>query len=181
MRYTAFLILGILLIVLQAQIPLFFGALTIYGFEPSLLTTLLVFLGVAEQPLGLLAGIAFVLGYTLDIVGGAPLGIYSLTSVTTLVVARATGVRIVIQGGLLRALLAGAFAGLQTMLVAVLLAIFGRNPYVPGQIMRHVPGAAALTAPLVYWLAERVQGWVTALLEGPKTDTIKEKKKGSRR
>src|SRR5689334_12999321 len=106
MRYTAFVALGLLLIVVQGELYLVLGPLASAGFRPSLLVPLLVYLGVTETNLSLGAFVAFVLGYVLDLVGGAPIGLYTFVSVATLALARVTGLRIVTQGGFARALLA---------------------------------------------------------------------------
>ena len=166
MRYTAFLLLGLLLITLQGELYLLLGPLAAHGFRPSLLIPLLVFLGVTETNLALGACVAFVLGYVLDVVAGAPIGLHAFTSVATVALARIAGLRIVTQGGWARAVLAGAFAALAAVIALVLLAIFGR-PYVPRALLRLViphAVATAVVAPLVYRLAARTQALASGFL-----------------
>ncbi|GAC1352061.1 MAG: hypothetical protein NVS3B20_06380 [Polyangiales bacterium] len=168
MRYTAFLLLGVILITLQGEVYLLLGPLASMGFRPSLLVPLLVFLGVTETNLSLGACVAFLLGYILDVVSGAPIGLYAFTSVATLALARITFHRIVTQGGWARAVLAGAFAALGSVIALVLLAIFGRSPYVPRAFFRLIAPhavATAVVAPLVYRLAARTQLLVGGLLD----------------
>ena len=168
MRYTAFLLLGLMLIVVQGELYLLLGSVGALGFRPSLLVPLLVWLGVTDTNLSLAAGIAFLLGYLLDVVGGAPVGLYTFVSVATLSLARLTGLRVVAQGVLVRALLAGAFAALGGVMALVLLAIFGRSPWVPrayaARLLPHAI-ATAVFAPLIFKLAERTQAFAAGFLE----------------
>jgi rod shape-determining protein MreD len=178
MRYTAFLVLGIILLTLQGQVFLVtdpianilpsgsFAWTLVTEMRPSLLVPLLVFLGVTETNLALGAGVAFLLGYVLDVVAGAPIGLHAFTSVATVALARIAGLRIVTQGGWARALLAGAFAAFGAVVALVLLAIFGR-PYVPRALLRLVIPhalATAVVAPLVYRLAEKTQALASGFL-----------------
>ncbi len=168
MRSTAFLLLGLLLIVAQGEAWLVLGSLAAKGYRPSLVLPLLVFLGVSEVNLALAAGIAFLLGYVLDVLGGAPIGLYSFASVATVALSRLAGFRMVTQGGFARALLAGAFSVLSSVIVLVLLAIFGKSPWVPRAMARLVlPEALATTlvAPLVFRAAARVQAWASGFLD----------------
>lgn len=168
MRYTAFLLLGLILIALQGEVYLVLGPLAAKGFRPSLLVPLLVFLGVTETNLALGACVAFLLGYVLDVVGGAPIGLYTFSSVATVALARIAGFRVVTQGGFARALLAGAFAALSSVIVLVLLAIFGKSPYVPRAMAKLVLPhaiATAVIAPLVFRAAARVQALAGGFLD----------------
>jgi rod shape-determining protein MreD len=157
MRYTAFLVLGLLLILLQGQTYFILGPLADRGFRPSLLVPLLVFLGVTETNLALGASVAFLLGWVLDIVGGAPIGLYTFASVATVALARIAGLRIVTQGGVARALLAGVFAAFGAGVVIVLLAMLSR-------ILPHAL-ATAVFAPLVFRATARVQLWAAGFLD----------------
>jgi len=168
MRYTAFLLLGLLLIVVQGEVYLITGPIAsihpqgwwgwmLAGLRPSLLVPLVVWLGVTETNLALGAGVAFLLGYVLDVLGGSPVGLHAFTSVATIALARVAGLRIITQGGYARALLAGGFAALAELLALVLMGIFGK-PYPPRamlpQIIPHAI-ATALVAPIVFRLAAR--------------------------
>lgn len=168
MRYTAFLLLGLLLIFVQGDLYLLLGHLGALGFRPSLLVPLLVWLGVTDTNLSLAASIAFLLGYVLDVVGGAPVGLYTFVSVATLALARLTGLRVVAQGVLARALLAGVFAAIGGVIALVLLAIFGKSPWVPrAYASRLLPHAAATAAfaPLIFKLAEKTQSFAASFLD----------------
>jgi rod shape-determining protein MreD len=168
MRYTAFLLLGLVLIALQGEVYLVLGPLAAKGFRPSLLIPLLVFLGVTETNLALGACVAFLLGYVLDVVGGAPIGLYTFACVATVALARIAGFRVVTQGGFARALLAGGFAALNSIIVLVLLAIFGKSPYVPRAMAKLVVPhaiATAVIAPLIYRAAAKVQSLAGGFLD----------------
>lgn len=172
MRYTAFLLFGFVLIILQGEAWLVLGPLAAKGYRPSLLVPLLVFLGVTESNLALAAMIAFLLGYVTDVVGGAPIGLYTFASVATVALSRIAGLRVVSQGGLARALLAGAFAALSSVMVLVLLAIFGKSPYVPRAMARLLLPqaiATAIAAPLVFRAAARVHAWASGFLDAARS------------
>jgi rod shape-determining protein MreD len=171
-RYTAFLFLGLLLIVLQGESYHFLGFIAAKGFRPSLLIPLLVFLGVTETNLALGAAVAFLLGYVLDVLSGAPIGLYTFSSVAVLALSRIAGVRIVTQGGIARALLAGAFDALSAVIVLILLAIFGKSPWVPRSLARTILPHALATivfAPLVFRAATKVQMLLGGFLDPSRT------------
>ena len=98
---------------------------------PALVLPLILFMGVHEYSLARGAAVAFVLGYATDVLGIAPVGLYTFTYVATFVLARAAGVRLAAQTTWMQVLLAGAFAVLQSTMILVLLAIFGRDAWVP--------------------------------------------------
>jgi cell shape-determining protein MreD len=164
MRLTAYLVLGLLLIVAQGDLYLLLDPLHLQHFRPMLLVPLLVYLGVTEANLSLAAAVGFLLGYILDVVGGAPIGLFTLTSVGTVALARVFGgrtiERAVSRGGVGRAIVAGLFAALTVVVGNMLLALFGRTPYVPLTRMKlAIPETIAtmVFAPLVYRLVERTR------------------------
>jgi rod shape-determining protein MreD len=120
---------------------------------PALVLPLILFMGVHEYSLARGAAVAFVLGYATDILGIAPVGLYTFTYVATFVLARAAGVRLAAQTAGLQVLLVGAFAALQSTMILVLLAIFGRDAWVPRSLyplaLPHAVSTAAI-APLVF-------------------------------
>jgi hypothetical protein len=59
---------------------------------PALVLPLILFMGVHEYSLARGAAVAFVLGYATDVIGIAPVGLYTFTYVATFVLARAAGV-----------------------------------------------------------------------------------------
>jgi rod shape-determining protein MreD len=120
---------------------------------PALVLPLILFMGVHEYSLARGAAVAFVLGYATDVVGIAPVGLYTFTYVASFVLARAAGVRLAAQTPWLQVLLVGAFAALQSTMILVLLAIFGRDAWVPRSLyplaLPHTIATAAV-APIVF-------------------------------
>jgi rod shape-determining protein MreD len=120
---------------------------------PALVLPLILFMGVREYSLARGAAVAFVLGYVTDVLGIAPVGLYTFTYVATFVLARAAGVRLAAQTTWMQVLLVMAFTLLQSTMVLVLLAIFGRDPWVPRSLyplaLPHAVATAAI-APLVF-------------------------------
>ncbi len=128
---------------------------------PALVLPLILFMGVHEYSLARGAAVAFVLGYATDVVGIAPVGLYTFTYVATFVLARAAGVRLVAQTTGMQVLLVGAFSMLQSVMLLVLLAIFGRDAWVPRALyplaVPHAIATAAI-APLVFRMAQAIDG-----------------------
>jgi rod shape-determining protein MreD len=126
---------------------------------PALVLPVILFMGVHEYSLARGAAVAFVLGYATDVLGIAPVGLYTFTYVATFVLARAAGVRLAAQTTWMQVLLAGAFTILQSTMVLVLLAIFGRDAWVPRSLypltLPHAIATAAV-APMVFRLAQAV-------------------------
>lgn len=136
------------------------GAVTHHGVGrpiPALVLPLILFMGVHEYSLARGAAVAFVLGYATDVLGIAPVGLYTFTYVATFVLARAAGVRLAAQTAWMQVLLVGAFAVLQSTMVLVLLAIFGRDPWVPRSLyplaLPHAIATAAV-APVVFRMSQ---------------------------
>ncbi|MCS6900819.1 MAG: hypothetical protein RMJ98_14560 [Myxococcales bacterium] len=195
MRNTAFLLVGFLLLVIQSNLfrvtrilqsagegliamltnSFASGAIPFVRFLfslvaiPNLLLPLLVFTGVHEYSLVRGTALAFLLGYALDLFAAAPVGLFTVVSVATFVLARVAGVRLAAQTALTQLALAFVFAAAQGILVFVLLAIFGRNPYgakALAGILLPQAVATATTAPLIFWIAERVHRFTQALSGG---------------
>ncbi len=126
---------------------------------PALVLPVILFMGVHEYSLARGAAVAFVLGYATDVLGIAPVGLYTFTYVATFVLARAAGVRLAAQTIWMQVLLAGAFTVLQSIMVLVLLAIFGRDAWVPRSLypltIPHAIATAAV-APIVFRIAQAV-------------------------
>ena len=173
MRNTAFFVTGVVLLLLQSNLFRVTGAvlraigaivgaardLSVPGLVPSLVLPLILFMGVHEYSLVRGACVAFALGYLTDLVGIAPIGLYTSTYVAIYVLARAAGVRLAAQTMLMQAGLAVAFTLVHSVMVLVLLAIFGRSAWVPLSLyplaVPHVLATGAV-APLVFRLAQRV-------------------------
>lgn len=159
MRNTAFLAIGIALLVIQSNLFRFIGHLHIPGATPSLLLPLVVFMGVHEYSMARGAALSFTLGYLLDVFVTAPTGLFTFITVATFIVSRAAGVRLAAQTLLTKLALAFVFSLLQGILVVILTAIFGGDPARPRALALLVPPHAvstALFAPLIFSLAERV-------------------------
>ena len=75
MRNTAFLAIGIGLLIIQSNLFRLVGRLQISGATPSLLLPLVVFMGVHEYSMARGAALAFLLGYLLDLFSAAPIGL----------------------------------------------------------------------------------------------------------
>jgi rod shape-determining protein MreD len=116
-------------------------------------------MGVHEYSVLRGAGIVFALGYLTDLVGITPVGLFTFTYVAMFLLARAAGVRLAAQTTMMQALLALGFAFLHGVTILVLLAIFGRDPYVPRALypllFPHVLATAAV-APIVFRIAQRL-------------------------
>lgn len=159
MRNTAFLAIGVGLLVLQSNLFRLLGPLHIPGATPSLLLPLIVFMGVHEYSIARGAALAFLLGYLLDVFAAAPLGLFTFITVATFVVSRAAGVRLAAQTFLTKVALAFAFALVEGVLVVVLTAIFGIDSARPrALVLLILPHAisTAIFAPMVFRVAERV-------------------------
>jgi rod shape-determining protein MreD len=126
---------------------------------PALVLPLILFMGVHEYSFARGAIVAFVLGYATDVLGIAPVGLYTFTYVATFVLARAAGVRLATQTTWMQVLLVGGFAIVQSTMVLVLLAIFGRDPWVPRSLyplaIPHAIGTAAV-APLAFRISQAI-------------------------
>jgi rod shape-determining protein MreD len=131
---------------------------------PALVLPLILFMGVHEYSFARGAIVAFILGYATDVLGIAPVGLYTFTYVATFVLARAAGVRLATQTTWMQVLLVGAFALVQSTMVLVLLAIFGRDAWVPRSLyplaLPHAVGTAAV-APLAFRISQAIHA-VTA-------------------
>jgi rod shape-determining protein MreD len=126
---------------------------------PALVLPLILFMGVHEYSLARGAGVAFALGYATDVLGIAPVGLYTFTYVATFVLARAAGVRLAMQTTWMQVLLVGAFAIVQSTMTLVLLAIFGRDAWIPRSLYPlAVPHAIATAAvsPIVFRISQAI-------------------------
>lgn len=132
---------------------------------PALVLPLILFMGVHEYSLARGAAVAFVLGYATDVLGIAPVGLYTFTYVAAFVLARAAGVRLAAQTTWMQVLLVGAFSILQSTMLLVLLTIFGRDAWVPRSLyplaLPHAVATAAV-APLVFRVAQALDPTGTA-------------------
>lgn len=139
---------------------------------PGLALPLILFMGVHEYSLARGAGVAFVLGYATDVLGIAPVGLYTFTYVATFVLARAAGVRLAAQTTWMQVLLVGAFAFLQSTMILVLLAIFGRDAWVPRSLYPLVIPHAVATAAVAPILFRACQALHTATAAGTRPEPV---------
>jgi rod shape-determining protein MreD len=163
-RNTAFFFAGLALLLVQANLFRLLTLIHLPLFIPSLLLPLILFMGVHEYSLVRGASVAFVLGYAMDLIGIAPIGLFTFTYVAIFVLARAAGVRLVAQTKLMQMALALAFTFVHTVMILVLITIFGRDASVPrsllGLALPHVL-ATGLVAPLIFAMAERLHSATT--------------------
>jgi rod shape-determining protein MreD len=158
-RNTGFLVLGLALILVQSNLFRLVGTFHVAGITPSLVLPLIVFMGVHEYVLWRGALLAFGIGYLLDVFSAAPLGLYTFTSVLLFVVARAAGVRLAAQTMLTKIALGFAFSLLESIIILIVIAIFGADAARPRALASLVlPHAlsTALASPLAFALAERL-------------------------
>jgi rod shape-determining protein MreD len=167
MRSMAFLGAGLGLLLLQANLFRVLAWTHVPGIVPSLVLPLIVFMGVHEYSLARGAAVAFVLGYATDLIGIAPIGLYTFCSVATFVLARTAGVRLAAQTMWMQAILAAVFTVIHSVIVLVLLAIFGHaaDGWVPRMLYPlALPHAltTGLVAPLVFRLCQKVHAWTSS-------------------
>ena len=161
MRNTAFLVMGLLLLVVQANLYRLLGHIPVVGASPSLILPLIIFMGVHEYSLSRGAALSFVFGYLLDVMSGAPIGLFTFCSVAVFILARAAGVRLTAQTLFSQAALALGFSLVESGIVLALSVIFRDAKAANSvQALLHlvVPHgiATAIAAPFVFRLAERV-------------------------
>lgn len=159
MRSTALLSVGLLLIVAQGNLYPVLGYLGLHGATPSFVLPLVIFLGVHETSMARGASLAFALGYATDLLASAPIGLFSLMGVVVWGLARIVGVRLTAQAWWTKAALAFGFSLVESVLILVLLAIFGADPQRPLEIASvALPHATstALFSLLVFPLAQRI-------------------------
>lgn len=160
MRSGVFIALGVLLLVTQGNLFPLLGHVGLHGATPSLVLPLIIFLGVHETSMARGALLAFALGYAADLLASAPIGLFALTSVTIWWLARIAGVRLAAQTWWTKAALSFGFSLVESVLVLVLLAIFGSDPQRPLEIASvALPHATstALGSLVIFPLAQRIQ------------------------
>jgi rod shape-determining protein MreD len=167
LRSAAYLGVAVLLLLVQSNVhrltaPLagLFHVSWPHGLTPSLVLPLIVFLGVHELSTARGALLAFAIGYAEDILGGAPIGLFTFVSVAVWWLARVTGVRLTAQTALPRMSLALAFSLVEGALVLILLAVFGDDNRRPVEIASMVVPhaiATAICSPPVFRLAHRLR------------------------
>ncbi len=168
MRHAALFLFGLVLILVQSNLFRVLDHVHVPGLTPTLVLPIIVFMGVHEYPLAKGAGVAFALGYATDLVSIAPVGLFTFTFVALYVLTRAAGVRLAAQTAMMQIVVAVAAALVHAVMILVLLAIFGRDPYVPRALYPlMLPNvlSTGLLAPLVFRACRRVHT-ATARSEG---------------
>jgi rod shape-determining protein MreD len=120
MRNTAFLVAGIALLLVQANLFRVLGPLHIAGLVPSLVLPLILFMGVHEYSVVRGASVSFVLGYATDLIGIVPIGLYTFTYVTLFILGRAAGVRLAAQTMMMQVGLVLCFALVHSVMMLIL-------------------------------------------------------------
>jgi rod shape-determining protein MreD len=181
MRYTALLTFGLFLLIVQenffrltdAVIALLTrmhpGLYSLPGFVPSLALPILLFMGVREYPLARGAGIAFVLGYVSDLLGAAPVGLYAFTFVALFTLVRTAGLRLAAQTRWMQLLITLGFTLVKSFVVLLLIAIFGREAWVPRSVFPMMFPHAIVTAffgPLLFIALEKIHDWTQSASPG---------------
>jgi rod shape-determining protein MreD len=166
MRSAAFLAIGVLLIVVQGNLYPLLGYFGLHGATPNLVLPLIIFLGVHETSMARGSLLAFALGYATDLLASAPIGLFALMAVALWWLARIAGVRLTAQTWWTKAALSFGFSLVESVLVLVLLAIFGSDPQRPLEIASvALPHASstALCSMFIFPLAQRIhQGAVVS-------------------
>src|SRR5258708_7591887 len=106
MRNVAFVAIGIALLLVQGNLYRVLGPLHVHGVTPSLTLPLVIFLGVHEASMTRGALLAAGLGYALDLLASAPIGLFTFVSVSIWWLSRVAGVRLTAQTALTRMSLA---------------------------------------------------------------------------
>lgn len=159
MRNAAFIGVGLLLILIQANLYRLIGRFELHGATPSLVLPLVIFLGVHETSTVRGAALSFVIGYLLDILASAPIGLFTFVMVLVWLLSRAAGVRLTAQTVLTRISLAFGFALVESFVVLTLLAIFGtdtRRPLEMVSIVLPRALATAICAPIIFSIAHKL-------------------------
>jgi rod shape-determining protein MreD len=165
MRNASFLAVALVLILLQANVHRVIGPLHLHGWTPSAVLPLVIFLGVHEPSMARGALLACAIGHALDLFGSAPVGLFTFVYVGLWWLARIVGVRLTAQTVPTQMALTFGFALVESLIVLVLLVVFGSDPQRPVELATIVvphSTATALIAPIVFRVAERLSQSATA-------------------
>ena len=157
MRNAAFLSFALVLVLVQANLHRLLGPL--HGWTPSLVLPLVIFIGVHEPSMARGVILAFVIGRAMDLFASAPIGLFTFVYVALWWLARIAGVRLTSQTVPTQVALSFGFCLIQSLVILVLLVVFGADPQRPVElstiVMPHAT-ATAIVAPLVFRIAERL-------------------------
>lgn len=171
MRSAAYVLFGLLLIVLQGTLFRFFAGLsgaTIFGVDlsrlvmgatPNLVLPLVIHLGIHEESMARGAVLSFCLGWGLDVLGGGPAFLFRFTMVGLWWLSRVASSRLSTQSIIMRIPLALVGSLFESAIVLTLLAIFGADSQRPRELLSLVVPRAlgtAAFAPFCFALARRL-------------------------
>ncbi|MDX2053914.1 MAG: rod shape-determining protein MreD [Polyangiaceae bacterium] len=172
MRNVAYLTLGFLLLLVQGTLYRLMGPLSApldadglrraLGFlsaTPNLVLPVIIFLGVQEASVARGVVLAFALGHLTDLMGAAPMYLFTFVSVAMWGLAKLAGVRFSAQTPLTRVPLVFGFSLVEGAVILTLLAIFGTDNRRPIELLALVLPRAVVTAlfaPIVFRLCQRV-------------------------
>jgi rod shape-determining protein MreD len=159
MRNAAFLAFALALILVQANINRVVGPTGLHGWTPSAVLPLVIFLGVHEPSMARGAILAFIIGHALDLFASAPIGVFTFVYVALWWLARVVGVRLAAQTVPTQMAFSFGFSLVESLVVLVLLVVFGADPQRPIELSTIVvphSTATALLAPFVFRIAERL-------------------------
>lgn len=172
MRGAAYVLVGILLVLLQSTLYRFWAPLQTadpFGFSlarlalgmtPNLILPLVLNLAMQEHSMARGAFLSFCLGWAIDALGGGPAFLYRFTMVAVWWLTRMLSTRMTAQTLASRIPLAFAGSLLESFIILTLLAIFGADSQRPVELSAQVlPRAITTTlfAPLIFSLATRMQ------------------------
>jgi hypothetical protein len=159
MRNAAFIAVGLLLLLVQGNLSRVLAPFGLHGWTPSLLLPLVAFLGVHEPSMARGSLLSFVLGHGFGLIAAAPAWLFTFTYVALWWLGRVAGVRLAAQTIPTQMGLAFGFSLVESLIVLIVLVIFGADPQRPVEIATVVlphAVATALVAPPIFRIAERL-------------------------
>lgn len=171
MKSTAYLLVGLVLILLQGVVFRFLpwtSDVTILGVPlrplltgatPNLVLPMVVYLGIHEESMARGALLSFGLGWELDLLGGGPAFIHRFTLVAVWWLSKIASARVSTQSVVMRLPLAFAASLAESAIILTLLAIFGQDSKRPLELSALLlPRALATTllAPAIFDLSHRL-------------------------
>ena len=161
-RSVAMIALGFALLIVQSTLG---AVVPLHPFVPNFVLPLVIFLGVSpDVPIARGAGMAFALGYLIDVFSGNRMGPGTFLMVLTFMVLRGAGFRLFLRGPHFQiplTFVVGMFAGGAALTIR---AVFETRPPV---LVGHAWGSilmlaasslvTAVAAPLLFFAAQRVE------------------------
>ncbi len=172
MKNAAYLLVGLVFILLQGVLFRFFAPLAgqvvfgvplgevLRGATPSLVLPMVVYLGIHEPSTARGALLSSGLGWLLDVLSGGPAVLFRFTMVAIWWLSRVASSRLSAQSAATRVPLAFVASLVESAFVLTLLAIFGsdnRRPLELSAIVLPRALSTALFAPLVFAIVQRMQ------------------------